>query len=106
MWRWFEGDHNHDVPQVQNRMLLRFVNEAILCLQEGILDNPVEGDIGAVFGLGFPPMRGGPFRYVDTEGISEVVHRLKTLEDQFGIRYRPAQLLVDMAKKGERFHPS
>ena len=101
-----EGKHNHDPARVQQRMALRFVNEAVLCLQEGILFSPVEGDIGAVFGLGFPPMRGGPFRHVDSEGVSEIVRQLKTLEDEFGARYTPAQMLVDMAKKGERFHPA
>jgi len=93
-----------DERALQDRVLLRMVNEAVQCLQEGILDNPVDGDIGAVFGLGFPPMKGGPFRFVDTVGASTVVSTLEKFAVAHGKRFTPAQLLVDHARSGKRFH--
>lgn len=90
--------------EIAERLVLQMVNEAVLCLQDGILRSARDGDIGAVFGLGFPPFRGGPFRYVDSAGAADVVRRLETLEQQHGVRFKPAALLVDMAKSGRRFH--
>jgi 3-hydroxyacyl-CoA dehydrogenase/enoyl-CoA hydratase/3-hydroxybutyryl-CoA epimerase len=89
---------------VQQRLSLQMCNEAALCLQEGILRSPRDGDIGAIFGLGFPPFRGGPFRYMDVVGAPEIVRRLRTFEDRLGKRFKPAQILVDMAQRGETFY--
>ena len=89
---------------VQQRLSLQMCNEAALCLQEGILRSARDGDVGAIFGLGFPPFRGGPFRYMDAIGAGEVVRRLRTFEDRLGKRFKPAQLLVDMAQRGESFY--
>jgi 3-hydroxyacyl-CoA dehydrogenase/enoyl-CoA hydratase/3-hydroxybutyryl-CoA epimerase len=92
--------------EIQMRCSLQFVNEALLCFGEGILRSPRDGDVGAIFGLGFPPFRGGPFRYVDTIGAAEILVRFRSYEDRFGKRWTPAGVLVDMAKKGERFYGS
>ena len=64
-----------------------------------------DGDIGAIFGLGFPPFRGGPFRFVDAVGADEIVRRLESYERRFGARFTPAAKLVEMAKTNARFHP-
>lgn len=86
------------------RCTLQMVNEAALCFQEGILRSARDGDIGAIFGLGFPPFRGGPFRFVDTVGAKEIVRRLRQYEQAVGKRFAPAPLLVAMADKGLGFH--
>ena len=95
-----EGD------EILNRCVLAFVNEAARCLEEGILRSPRDGDIGAVFGIGFPPFRGGPFRYIDAIGIEEILIRLQALDARFPGRFTPADLLVDMAHTHKRFYPA
>ncbi len=91
--------------EIQMRCSLQLVNEALHCLGEGILRSARDGDIGAIFGLGFPPFRGGPFRYVDAVGAGETLRRIQGYEQQHGKRWTPAPVLVEMAKEGRRFYP-
>jgi len=86
------------------RLAGKMINESIYCLQENIIDNPVDGDIGAVFGLGFPPFHGGPFRFVDTYGARQLVTKLEEFTTRFGPRFKPAPLLLEKATTNTKFH--
>jgi 3-hydroxyacyl-CoA dehydrogenase/enoyl-CoA hydratase/3-hydroxybutyryl-CoA epimerase len=101
------GVRRNEVPadEIQRRCVLAMVNEAVRCLQEGILRSSRDGDVGAVFGIGFPPFRGGPFRYVDSLGAERTVRALEGLNTDRAPRFAPAQLLIEMAREGRRFYP-
>ena len=86
------------------RCTLTLVNEAVRCFGEGILRSARDGDVGAIMGLGFPPFRGGPFRFVDQVGPAELLSRLERLEQAHGLRFAPAPLLREMASAGKTFH--
>jgi 3-hydroxyacyl-CoA dehydrogenase/enoyl-CoA hydratase/3-hydroxybutyryl-CoA epimerase len=89
---------------VVERCVLMMLNEAALCLQEEVIRNPRDGDIGAIFGIGFPPFLGGPFHYMDTLGIEHVVSRLEHYAETYSNKYQPAELLLTMRKEGATFY--
>lgn len=89
---------------VQKRMGMMFLNECLHCLQDHILENPTDGDVGAVFGLGFPPFTGGPFRYIDSQGADKVLAVMDDLAAKYGARFKPAQILRSYAQDGKKFH--
>jgi len=94
-----------DADEIRRRTILPLLNEAVRCLEEGILASPRDGDIGAIFGIGFPPFRGGPFRHLDTLGAAAVVRDLEALDARFPGRFTPAARLRALADSGGRFHP-
>ena len=91
--------------EIAQRCVLAMMNEAVHCLGEGIVRCARDGDVGAVFGAGFPAFLGGPFRYVDSLGAAYAVERLESWTAQCGDRFRPAPLLTEMAKSAARFYP-
>jgi len=99
-----EAKEPNTMEVIQWRTGLRFLNEAARCLEEKIITSPTDGDIGAVFGLGFPPMKGGPFRFMDTYGVSKIVDLMNNYRSKYGERFAPTQLLVDMAKENKTFY--
>ncbi|OAE09341.1 fatty acid oxidation complex subunit alpha FadJ [Pantoea sp. OXWO6B1] len=92
--------------QIAERCVLMMLNEAVRCLDEQIIRSPRDGDIGAVFGIGFPPFLGGPFHYIDRLGAAEMVSRLTRLEQQYGDRFAPCDALLRAAEQQTKFYTS
>jgi 3-hydroxyacyl-CoA dehydrogenase/enoyl-CoA hydratase/3-hydroxybutyryl-CoA epimerase len=78
------------------RLKFIFMNEAMYCLQEGILRDPEAGDLGAIMGIGFPPFTGGPLAHIDSIGTERVVFDLDDYAAKHGSRYAPAPLLREL----------
>ena len=96
--------HHLGSQRIAERCLWLMLNEAVRCLDEGVIHSVEDGDIGAVFGIGFPPFLGGPFFYMDCLGLEQVVATLQSLAARHGERYQPCAGLVRRAAAGERFY--
>jgi 3-hydroxyacyl-CoA dehydrogenase/enoyl-CoA hydratase/carnithine racemase len=90
--------------EIVDRMLARAINEAAYMIQEEICDRPQDMDLAIIYGLGFPPYRGGTLRYADAWGIRNVYEHLLKLELEHGVRFKPASLLKEMADSGRTFY--
>jgi len=90
--------------EIVDRMLARAINEASFMIEEGICDRPQDMDLAVIYGLGFPPYRGGICRYADAWGIRNVYEHLLKLEQEQGVRFKPASLLKEMAESGRTFY--
>lgn len=97
------GTSVNDVT-LETRLVWSMLNEAALAFDEGVVRSARDGDMAAVFGIGFPPFRGGPLRWMDTVGATAAVEILRALAEQFGPRFEPAPVLVRLANTGTRFH--
>lgn len=98
------GSKKLSANSIAERVVLTMLNEAAYCLGEGVLKSARDGDIGAIFGLGFPPYLGGPFRAMDAIGINNVIEKLKALEIEYGARFTPAPKLFELAKTQHKFY--
>ena len=90
--------------EMAKRCVYMMLNEAARCLDEGIVRNARDGDIGAIFGIGFPPFLGGPYRYIDTVGASNVVSQMNQWATAHGERFTPCEALVKMAEEGNTYY--
>ena len=94
-----------DPSDVERRLLHAMLNEAAMAHGEGVVRSPRDGDIGAIFGIGFPPFRGGPLRMIDDLSATRVADTLRQLATAHGPRFNPAPALVEMAERGVRYYP-
>ena len=93
----------YDAQEIIDRMMLAFCNETVRCLEDNIVATPNEADMAMIMGVGFPPFRGGPARYIDQTGVAEYV----ALCDKYahlGKAYEAPQLLRDMAANNKKFY--
>ncbi|MDH4248278.1 MAG: fatty acid oxidation complex subunit alpha FadB [Deltaproteobacteria bacterium] len=99
-----KGKKDLSAEEIVERMMLPMVVEASRCLEEGIVDTPVEVDMGLVLGLGFPPFRGGLLRYADSMGLATLVAAAQK-HAALGYLYTPTRQMQELAKKSAGFYP-
>ena len=98
------ADAQPNLTDVQHRLLMAQVLEAVRVLENGVLTDIREGDVGAILGWGFAPWSGGPFSWLDMLGAARAVEICDALTAKFGARFAPPDLLRDMAARGDSFY--
>jgi 3-hydroxyacyl-CoA dehydrogenase/enoyl-CoA hydratase/3-hydroxybutyryl-CoA epimerase/3-hydroxyacyl-CoA dehydrogenase/enoyl-CoA hydratase/3-hydroxybutyryl-CoA epimerase/enoyl-CoA isomerase len=89
--------------QITARLFLPVLLEATRVVQEGLVRDPRDVDLALIYGIGFPPFKGGLLFWADTIGLNRILEMLKPLEP-LGPRMQPTELLLEMAKTGKRFY--
>lgn len=92
------------IEEVKKRLLYAQALDAARCMEEGVLTDPADGDVGAMLGLGFPPYTGGPLSLIDTVGVKNFVAECDRMAELYGERFTPPKLLIEMAAKSESFY--
>ncbi|AQM19917.1 fatty acid oxidation complex subunit alpha FadJ [Vibrio anguillarum] len=98
-------DAKQSDKEIALRCVLLMLNEAVRCLDEGVIRCARDGDIGAIFGIGFPPFLGGPFRYIDQIGIKKLVEMMNQHAEKYGDKFAPCDGLLTRAGVEARFYP-
>ena len=100
-----KANKTYDERTIQMRLILAMINEASYILEEKIVDEVEAVDLGAIFGLGFPPFRGGPLRYADDEGIPRIYDALKHFQSNVSdLRYAPSTMIKNLAESKSTFY--
>jgi 3-hydroxyacyl-CoA dehydrogenase/enoyl-CoA hydratase/3-hydroxybutyryl-CoA epimerase len=101
-----QASEQPEVSELKKRLLYRQAVETARCFEEGVVTNPADADVGAIFGWGFAPQTGGPLSLIDTVGVGNFVKECDRLAQAYGPRYAPPKLLRDMATGGKSFYAS
>ncbi|TRW99170.1 3-hydroxyacyl-CoA dehydrogenase [Paracoccus sp. M683] len=101
---WPQAGEQPDVTEVQHRLMFAQSLEAVRALEEGVLEDIREGDVGAILGWGFAPWSGGPFSWLDMLGAARAVEICDKLTAKQGARFTAPKLLREMADKGQSFY--
>ena len=102
--KWSVADEQPDLVDVQHRLLFAQVLEAVRAVEDGVLTDIREGDVGAILGWGFAPWSGGPFSWLDILGAPYAAERCDQLTAEFGDRFKCPDLLREMADAGQTFY--
>ncbi|MBL4754026.1 MAG: enoyl-CoA hydratase/isomerase family protein [Flavobacteriales bacterium] len=93
-----------DAEEVRKRLLYRQAVEAVRAHEDNVITSAVDGDIGSILGIGFPPYSGGAFSFIDWIGVQKFVTECSRLEEAYGERFAPPELLKKMAAEGKTFY--
>ena len=92
------------VQELKNRFHATIALEAARCVEEGVVTDVREADVGSILGFGFAPFTGGALSYIDGMGAAAFVDMVKKLQKKYGAQFKPNKLLIDMAAKGDTFY--
>jgi len=88
---------------MRERLLFVQSLEAVRCMEEGVIEQVADANIGSIMGIGFPPWTGGVLQFINYYGLREFISRARELAARYGERFNPPALLVEKAKRGESF---
>ncbi|MFK7800063.1 MAG: 3-hydroxyacyl-CoA dehydrogenase, partial [Anaerolineae bacterium] len=98
-----DGQEQLSQQEMVDRILFIQSIETARCVEEGVLRNTADGNLGSIFGWGYAPFNGGTLQFINAYGVDKFVARAKELAETYGERFAPPQILLDMAEKGELF---
>ena len=96
-------DEQPSQQDLVDRLLYVQANETAKCFEENVVRTVADANVGSIFGWGFAPNQGGTLQFINSVGVDKFVERSRELASKYGERFEPAQILVDMAQKGEEF---